>query len=163
VRMERAALAENHMFADDGVGADDAIRADPGAGVDEGGGVDHSPSRSMRTKVTSASLTGSLSTRHVPLALPILPRDLVSSTSLMVTFLAAVILLPSILRTLSTIRKGNRCGRIFITARMSSVEPSAMSFSRSETEGLAEAFASSAGGGGVKVWMASSGFRMRVW
>ena len=71
--------------------------------------------------------------------------------SLIETFLIAVILLPSILTTLSTIRNGKRCGRIFITDMMSSDEPSAMSFSMSAAVGPAEVFASSAGGGGAKV------------
>src|SRR5688572_2654822 len=82
--MQLATVAEDNVFADDAVGADFAAIPDLCLRMDDCSGVslNHYASRSMSMKVTSASLTGSLLTRQVPLALPILPRDLVSSTSM---------------------------------------------------------------------------------
>ena len=83
VRMQAAAVAKGDVLADDAVRADMAIGADLRAGMDDGGGVDHGVPRSRIMKVTSASLTTSSPTLQTPLARPILPRTLVSSTSMM--------------------------------------------------------------------------------
>ena len=79
--MEFASVAERHVFADDAIRADVATGADLRFGMYNGGGMNHFiTSRNMN--VTSASLTTSSPTLQTPLALPILPRAFVSSTSM---------------------------------------------------------------------------------
>src|SRR5579883_1239058 len=80
--MQLAAFAKHHVFADDTKRADDAIRADIGARMNDRGGMNGCHVGSTSMKVTSASLTSSPSTLQTPLALPILPRNLVNSTSI---------------------------------------------------------------------------------
>src|SRR6267143_1855654 len=86
VRMQGAILPERDVFADDTIrpdpaaGSDLRIRMNDGCGMDVG--TIHALSASTSMNVTSASLTGSELTRQTPLALPIFPRDLVNSTSM---------------------------------------------------------------------------------
>src|SRR5437899_7767295 len=86
VRMQGAIFPECNVFADHTIrpdptaGSDLRIRMNDGCGMDLG--TIHALSASTSMNVTSASLTGSELTRQTPLALPILPRDLVISTSM---------------------------------------------------------------------------------
>src|SRR5439155_18933632 len=86
VRMERAVFAERDVLADHAIGSDPTARSDFRIRMNNGCRMDldiiHALSASTSMKVTSASLTGSELTRQTPLALPILPRALVNSTSM---------------------------------------------------------------------------------
>ena len=82
VRMQPAIVAERDVLADDAIRPDFTTGTDLRLGVNDGGGMNHWP---RKMKVTSASLTTSSRTLQTPLALPILPRDLVSSTSMIST------------------------------------------------------------------------------
>ena len=85
VRMQLAAVAEADVLTDDAVGPDFAIGTQLRARMDDRRGMNgrRHGQRSKNMHVTTASLTTSWFTRQVPLARPILPRDLVSSTSMM--------------------------------------------------------------------------------
>ena len=85
--------SEHDVLSEDAVGSDGAVVGDLGARVEDRGGMDarHGrgggngsgrTQRSINMKVTSASETASPLTEQTPRALPILPRDLVISTSM---------------------------------------------------------------------------------
>lgn len=89
--MQAASLCQNDMLTNQAVGANVTVGSDEGLGVNDCSGVDHwgrypvrlqVTQRSINMKVTLASLTTSPSTVHLPFALPILPRALVISTSI---------------------------------------------------------------------------------
>src|SRR5690242_419169 len=80
--MQLAVVTQRDVFADDAIRSDFATGANLRPGMNDGSGMNHA-SRSI--KVTSASLTTSPSTLQTPLALPILPRTLVISTSMTIT------------------------------------------------------------------------------
>src|SRR5205085_8562178 len=87
VRVERAVFAERDVLTDHAIRSDPTARSDFRIRMNNGCRMDldiiHALSASTSMKVTSASLTGSELTRQTPLALPILPRALVNSTSMM--------------------------------------------------------------------------------
>ena len=84
MRMQLATAPQSDMRTNHTVRSNFAFFADDGGGINYGGSMNvaHASSASMSMKVTNASLTVSPSTKHLPCALPILPRDLVSSTSM---------------------------------------------------------------------------------
>ena len=81
VRVQATTRPEHDLRANDAVRANHAACANLCLGMNHGGGMDLGH-LSMSMKVTSASLTGSESTEQTPLARPIFPRALVSSTSI---------------------------------------------------------------------------------
>ena len=84
VRMQLAVGSQGYIWADHTVRTNATPLADLRALLNHCGGVNlaHHASSSINMKVTDASLTSSPATEHLPTALPILPRDLVSSTSM---------------------------------------------------------------------------------
>src|SRR6185503_6580796 len=84
MRMQGTLRTQHHVLPDDAIRADPAVGANLRLGMNDGGGMylGHGPSPFTSMNVTSASLTGSASTEQTPLARPILPRTLVSSTSI---------------------------------------------------------------------------------
>src|SRR5713226_6503629 len=94
--MQAAAGAQNHVFANNTIGPDLAVHANLRLGMDNRGWMNphfgltfcyfieqHAFGQtSPSINVTSASLTTSPATLQTPLALPILPRCFVSSTSM---------------------------------------------------------------------------------
>ena len=82
VGMKLATAGQHGVFTHHAIGADQTVLADLRPSVNNRRRVDGLHYWSMSMKVTSASLTGSPSTEHTPLALPIFPRALVISTSM---------------------------------------------------------------------------------
>src|SRR5262245_61111000 len=83
VGMEQTIVAHHHIFADNAVRTDPAIGADLCFWMNNGSGVNHRDQvLSTNMNVTSASLTTRPFTEQTPLAFPIFPRVLVSSTSI---------------------------------------------------------------------------------
>src|SRR6185436_5622544 len=87
MRMENALWAEGHVFPDDAIRPDHRTLSDLGPRMHNSRGLNLEDGHgkapdSTSLNVTSASLTGSESTEQIPFALPIFPRDLVNSTSI---------------------------------------------------------------------------------
>src|SRR3954449_1370656 len=84
--MKNAVFAKAHLLTQHTIGADAATGTYRGLRMHDRRRMNfrafHDRSASTSIKVTSASLTGSELTEQTPLARPILPRDLVSSTSI---------------------------------------------------------------------------------